>query len=191
MTDAVSADELRHLLLYDASTGGLTWLPRGPESFDKSGSRRSLELRASMWNAKNAGRAAFTSASRKHSKGLPYRTGAIYGRTYSAHRVAWALYYGEWPSQCIDHVNGDTFDNRITNLRSVCHAENMRNQKTRKNNKSGACGVSWNNGGANGFWVATIGGRHIGSFALFEDAVAARMNAQAAEGYHLNHGRRT
>ena len=43
------------------------------------------------------------------------------------HRMAWALYYGRWPSQ-IDHINGDPTDNRLCNLREVSHSENNANR---------------------------------------------------------------
>lgn len=38
---------------------------------------------------------------------------------YLAHRLAWYLHYGEWPSKWIDHINRDKTDNRISNLREA------------------------------------------------------------------------
>ena len=34
----------------------------------------------------------------------------------------------EEPSGVIDHINGDSLDNRIENLRNVTHTENMANR---------------------------------------------------------------
>ena len=50
----------------------------------------------------------------------------IQGRPYLVHRIIWAMHYGD-TTQAIDHINGDTFDNRIENLRTVTHSENTRN----------------------------------------------------------------
>lgn len=43
------------------------------------------------------------------------------------HRVAWAIFYGEWPDGFIDHKNGVRGDNRISNLRVVSRRENAQN----------------------------------------------------------------
>ncbi|MBD1229107.1 HNH endonuclease [Xenorhabdus griffiniae] len=59
------------------------------------------------------------------------------------HRLAWLLYYGRWPSEFIDHINGDKSDNRIVNLREASNTENSWNSKMRKNNSSGIKGVCW------------------------------------------------
>src|SRR3546814_6128350 len=60
------------------------------------------------FNNKHAGKPALVAPSRAghlcgHVKGIPLL----------AHRVAWAIHYGEWPNGQIDHINGDPSDNRI------------------------------------------------------------------------------
>lgn len=62
----------------------------------------------------------------------------IKGIQYKAHRLAWFLYYGEWPINGIDHINGDKYDNRIKNLRCVSQQINVENTK-RKPNKHTSC----------------------------------------------------
>ena len=53
-------------------------------------------------------------------------------RHFMAHRVAWALHYGQWPEHTIDHINKDGTDNRIENLRDVPQAVNNRNKSPYK-----------------------------------------------------------
>lgn len=61
-----------------------------------------------------------------------YQTIKLFGKTYSAHRLAWFYVYGKWPSGEIDHINGKRGDNRICNLRDVTTKENQHNQKKAK-----------------------------------------------------------
>lgn len=77
----------------------------------------------------------------------------------------------------VDHINGDTLDNRRQNLRVVSRAENSRNTDTiNPRNRSGHRGVSQNPGGS---WSAriTTGGKdyYIGTFGTLEAAVEARL----------------
>jgi len=50
------------------------------------------------------------------------------GKFITLHRFIWLLCHGTVP-KVIDHINGDTADNRIENLREVTHRENCQNKK--------------------------------------------------------------
>lgn len=43
----------------------------------------------------------------------------------------------------VDHISGDTLDNRKSNLRICTHAENLKNVKKHKDGASAFKGVSW------------------------------------------------
>lgn len=124
-------------------------------------------------------------------KATGYRHIKLDGRLFQAHRIAWALHYGEWPNGNIDHINGDPADNRIANLRCVPQSENNKNARRRKDNTSGVTGVLWYK--ARGKWGAKINhdGKPIflGLYPSIQDAIAARRRAEAEYGYHSNHGR--
>lgn len=74
-------------------------------------------------------------------KNYGYLSLGILGGTYQAHRVAWALFYGSWPTEQIDHINRIRTDNRIVNLRQATNRENSFNSETPANNTSGFRGV--------------------------------------------------
>ena len=118
-----------------------------------------------------------------------YRKTKIDGKCYSVHRIIWLMVYGNWPNN-IDHVNHAPDDNRIENLRSVTHHENLLNQKLQKNNKSGIVGVRWC--GPRNKWLARISINknvvHLGYFDNIFEAACARKSAENKNGYHQNHG---
>jgi len=165
--------ELRKLLSYNPATGEFIWRHR-PDG-------------ANTFNARYAGKPAFTS-----DDGNGYRTGGVNGRKYQAHRVAYAIHWGHWPLNQIDHINGRRDDNRIENLRDVTCGENLRNARLSKNNRSGFVGVSWH--GLSQKWQAYIWaagkGKNLGHFTNIDDAVEARRLAAVKYGYHANHGKR-
>lgn len=110
---------------------------------------------------------------------------------YAAHRLAF-LYMGEdMPPKHTDHINGVRNDNRWDNLRSVTAAVNFRNTKKSSQNKSGVNGVCWLK--SHGKWQVQIRVNyktiHIGHFLDFDEAVAARAQADIDHGFHANHGR--
>jgi hypothetical protein len=56
-------------------------------------------------------------------------------KKYRAHRLAWLYFYGEWPKNDIDHINGDRTDNRIINLRDITRRQNLQNMEKHRNGK--------------------------------------------------------
>lgn len=174
----LTPDLLRQIVDYDPETGNLTWRERPADLFKN-------EMAAKRWNARFAGKPAFTATA------VGYYQGNIFRRPYYAHRIAWAAYYGEWPDGSIDHINHCKTDNRITNLRDVNHKANCRNQSLSTRNKSGVTGVWWDQ--TRSKWLAYIrpNGRkiHIGYFDDFATAVEARTAFDRKLGFHENHGR--
>lgn len=116
-----------------------------------------------------------------------YRVFSIHQREFRFHVALWMLAHGA-PRDEIDHINGNRSDNRLENLRVVSASVNRRNMALRSDNRSGVAGVSF----SRGKWVAVIcvgGQRHaIGSFATFEDAARARLQAQEQFGFTARHG---
>lgn len=77
------------------------------------------------------------------NKDLGYKVVRVGKNLYYAHRLAWILYYGEWPVDCIDHIDGDKTNNSLINLREATHTENNRNFKKRQGTSSKYKGVTW------------------------------------------------
>lgn len=156
----VSINELRELLSYAPATGVISWkVDRG------------LRVRAGD---------EFGCVSKANG----YRFGSFKYTQLNAHRVAWALHYGEWPQGDVDHKNLLRHDNRIENLRACTRRQNIANMNPTKANKSGFKGVSMR--ADTGKWTARIraGGRYLalGCWDRAEDAAAAY--AEAAKRYH-------
>lgn len=174
----LTAEVLKQLLRYDPETGQLFWLERPPEFFKSA-------IAWSAFNTFRAGNEAFTA-----TRADGYRVGAIFGKLYRAHRVIWALHFGHWPVNEIDHIDGNPGNNRLDNLRDVPAATNRRNSKMLRNNTSGHTGVTWSKMYKK--WVAHIklNGRYhgLGYFTEIEAAIAARKKAETGHGFTERHG---
>jgi len=157
---------LRELLHYDAATGGFIWKPRPREMFG-------TDHACAAWNGRYGGKSA--GGFKKHG----YLYIAI-GRTkFLAHRLAWLIHYGDPVPNGIDHANGDSWDNSITNLRAATQSQNMINTRYRKTPRIGYRGVRPAHQ-RNGF-TARISfgdkGVHLGTFATAEEASKAYREA--------------
>ena len=98
MTKKLTQKRLRERFYYDASTGILYYKkPRKNKSV--------------------AG----------YDDGRGYLLTIIDGERHYNHRLAWLYVYGYLPENFIDHINRNTLDNRISNLREVSATCNARN----------------------------------------------------------------
>lgn len=114
----ITIERLHEVLSYDPATGIFRWIVR------KSKSAKIGKIAGS-----------------KTTQGYCYIQ--LDGTRFFAHRLAWLYVHGKWPSDEIDHINHDRFDNRLNNLRSASRAENRYHSLRHNNNKCGFKGVCW------------------------------------------------
>lgn len=175
----VTPSTLRELLSYNPKTGDMRWKRRSRKWCKSDGTR-------DRWNNLYAGKLVSNKTA-----SIAYAHVCVLGTTYPVHRVAYAIAHGNWPDGHIDHINGDRFDNRLSNLRVVTIQENARNTKRPVTNTSGVVGVHWSKAARK--WRANIRVDqkliHLGSFDSKADAVKARAEAERKHGFHSNHGR--
>jgi hypothetical protein len=151
---------LRELLVYEPETGIFWWRRQSNATGPTLGVRE-------RWANQRAG--ALTVQG--------YSIINVDGERFRSVRLAWLYMTGEWPTNHIDHINGDPADDRWVNLREATRSENMANAKLiRTNNTSGARGVSWNKRLEK--WHARVNFErrlyHCGYFNSFEEAVESR-----------------
>lgn len=106
------------------------------------------------------------------------------------HRIIWAILHGKMPDGCIDHINGDTLDNRIENLRDVPHYVNSRNSHLNCRNKTGVPGVFFHEK-SNRYRLQTrVNGKmiYVGSFKTLDEARNARAEFDVLHGFSERHG---
>lgn len=105
------------------------------------------------------------------------------GKPLSLHRFLMSAKPGEW----IDHINNNGLDCQRSNMRLCTHAQNMRNRKIHRTNRSGYKGVDWHNS----MWRAKLRvdnqNIELGYYRDVRDA--ARAYNRAALKYHAEFAR--
>lgn len=99
----LSPDELRGLFDLNTETGELRWKA-------------------------STSRGKYTQTVAGSVNRLGYRQVKIGKKSYLAHRIVWAIVYGEWPSEQVDHIDGNKDNNSIVNLRLVTVGQNAQNR---------------------------------------------------------------
>ena len=140
-------EELREYLDYAPETGVLTWKKR-PGFRVQQGAPTCSGL---------------------NSKG--YKQVQFRGTKFEAHRVAFALHHGHWPTPCCDHIDGNRLNNRADNLRECSASENQHNKGVSRNNTTGVKGVRRASGGYSAK-VEISRRAHTKWFRRLEDAAA-------------------
>lgn len=109
---------------------------------------------------------------------------SVDGKRYLAHRLAWAIYYGEQPPKHIDHKNEIKTDSRICNLRGASFSQNLYNKGVQRNN---ALGFKWVHQHKNGSFVAVVNSQYLGCYDTAESAHAIALKyAKAHHGDFLH-----
>jgi HNH endonuclease/AP2 domain len=114
------------------------------------------------------------------------------GQKYFVHRIAWMLHTSKDPGKFeIDHINGDTTDNRACNLRLATHGNNMHNSKKHRDNTSGFKGVYWHKKAKSWMGYSRVNGKmfNLGLYPTPEAAdKAVRAYRETLHGEFTNHG---
>lgn len=104
-----------------------------------------------------------------------YRSVAVDGKRYYAHRIAWLLLTGDWPRFDIDHINGCRSDNSRSNLREATREQNQQNRSG-----TNTTGASWHTKA--GKWRAVIVSKgkqtHLGYYDTEAEAAEAYREAK-------------
>jgi hypothetical protein len=161
-TEILTQARLKELLHYDPETGCFVW------RVARSARAKAGTVAGSLWRG--------------------YVNISVDAKIYTAHRLAWLYVTGAWPTNVIDHINRFRSDNRWCNLRLSTQTLNAQNARLRRDNQSGAKGVSWHEG--NRKWRARIQADKkqlfLGWFSTFEDAAAAYKTAARTLHPHAN-----
>lgn len=83
------------------------------------------------------------------------------GKFMATSRVVFLWHHG-WMPEKVDHIDVNCTNDKIENLRSATHSQNLANQLIHKNSLSGFKGVTWSN--AANKWRARIKKLHLGVF---------------------------
>lgn len=99
--------------------------------------------------------------------GVQYKKMSFSHKTLYVHRMIYLWHYGKIVKY-IDHINGNSLDNRIENLREATQSQNCANQALKKNNTSGYKGVRFRKD--TNRWTANVmlNGKNI-SFGCFDN----------------------
>lgn len=115
----------------------------------------------------------------------------MYSEKFMAHRIIWALYYGCWPKNGIDHINGLKTDNHIENMREVTQFENSKNAaKYPRQEDWIATGVDKRPSGFAVYGQANKKRHYLGMRKCHTAAMFLKLRFDIEHGFSSRHGQR-
>ena len=154
------------------------------EMFDYRADGKLIRRHSTMGNGNHAGAVVGTKPT--GARNYRYSTTKVHGEHWCVHKLIYLYHYGVVPDQ-LDHINRDSTDNRIENLRPASVSENICNRGLFSNNTSGCKGVSWHK--AQSRWCVYINvnkkRKNLGYFNDLE--LADLVSTEARDLYHGNY----
>ena len=129
------------------------------------------------WNARRRGNTAGSDS------GHGYLKVRLLGKNYYVHQLVYLMHHGHIP-EVIDHIDHNSSNNKIENLRAADKSKNGMNRPAPRSNTSGAKGVVWHKGAQKWMGRIVANGKdiYLGVHKDFDDAVAAVTAAR--QQYH-------
>lgn len=151
------------------------------EMFDYRADGKLIRRHSTMGNGNHAGAVVGTKPT--GARNYRYSATKVLGEHWCVHKLIYLYHHGVVPDQ-LDHINRDSTDNRIENLRPANPTENTCNRGLFSNNTSGCKGVSWNK--RNKKWQSYVSiktkTKHLGYFEDLE--LADFVSTEARDLYH-------
>lgn len=143
------------------------------------------------WKISPSSRAAIGDVAGRITTRGGYSCTKINKKNYPIHRLIFFWHHGYLP-ECIDHIDGDRFNNRIENLRMCSRAANAWNTKLRKDNKTGVKGLRYAKIKNYWFWIGTVKayGHRLTKASKDRDVVIQWLieTRERLHGEYANHG---
>lgn len=150
----LSADFIDSILSFDEKSGRFYWIKPSKYHNEKIGAQAGCP-RSGYWRIK------------------------IHRLPYLRSRLAFCVSFRKWPDLYVDHINGDTLDDRPDNLRVVNHYQNAWNHVRQQRGRKLAAGIRIL---PSGNFQARITYKHkqiaLGAFPTIMDALIARCEAE-------------